>query len=240
MNCPACGEPNSRILETRCFDGEDVSRRRACECGARWTTREVVLARTLKAGQAGGAQTPSASPALPHVVAKPPLGLVEDTTGNTSVVVGNVGNKKERVSPLTLPSSQRKNSEAKASGRSPAKGNQDPRVGEIFKLARDGWQAKYRASWYAEPGLAANVTAMLRSLDAGGGVELADIGGWIGRFYADNAAFLVQQRHALRFFCSGFNKYRVGAASNGMSERTQQTAEGLRGFLEMHNESGGR
>lgn len=43
MHCPACGEKHTSIIETRCFDGTSVDRRRACACGFRWSTREKYI-----------------------------------------------------------------------------------------------------------------------------------------------------------------------------------------------------
>lgn len=41
MNCPACGVPNSRVIDSRCPTGKVVYRRRECvSCFGRWTTEE--------------------------------------------------------------------------------------------------------------------------------------------------------------------------------------------------------
>jgi hypothetical protein len=45
--CPACRGDEVSVIETRCFDGRLVVRRRGCSCGARWTTEEKVKAGTL-------------------------------------------------------------------------------------------------------------------------------------------------------------------------------------------------
>lgn len=49
MNCPGCGEPGSRVYETRCFDGKVVHRKRRClYCLARWRTIEKMVPGTMK------------------------------------------------------------------------------------------------------------------------------------------------------------------------------------------------
>ncbi len=47
VNCPGCGFKDSRVMESRCYDGRTVMRRRACACGGRWSTEEVVVRRTF-------------------------------------------------------------------------------------------------------------------------------------------------------------------------------------------------
>lgn len=46
MNCPACGIDGSSVLKS-IDNGPDVQRRRACQCGARWTTDEMYRKGTL-------------------------------------------------------------------------------------------------------------------------------------------------------------------------------------------------
>lgn len=46
MNCPACGVDGSSVLKS-IDNGPDVQRRRACQCGARWTTDEMYRKGTL-------------------------------------------------------------------------------------------------------------------------------------------------------------------------------------------------
>lgn len=46
VNCPACGFDGSSVLKS-IDNGPDVQRRRACQCGARWTTDEVYRRGTL-------------------------------------------------------------------------------------------------------------------------------------------------------------------------------------------------
>ncbi|MBF0220372.1 MAG: transcriptional regulator NrdR [Gammaproteobacteria bacterium] len=53
MRCPFCGQPDSKVLDTRLADeGDSVRRRRHCtECGERFTTFEVaelVMPRIIK------------------------------------------------------------------------------------------------------------------------------------------------------------------------------------------------
>lgn len=47
MNCPGCGKDESRSLDTRCFDGKTILRRRECSCGGRWSTEEVIIRSTF-------------------------------------------------------------------------------------------------------------------------------------------------------------------------------------------------
>lgn len=63
-DCSACGQPGSRILETRIKKAYRRRRRECLHCGHRWTTCEVVLPRDLTAeraaalmAQAGGLAT---------------------------------------------------------------------------------------------------------------------------------------------------------------------------------------
>ena len=243
----ACGTPDSRVVDTRCYDGEAVLRRRVCECGARWTTREVPVARTLTAVSTADAvrpQRPPASPVHTHVATSPPLDIA---TNSQPLVVAEVG--KTGFLPLASPSGdpdldQIRIPEAIASGRlkppkrkstkavATAKPRQDPRVGEIYSLFRPLWQAMYRTSWVPEPGVANNVTAMLRVLDEAGGVEVADIGEWLERYFADVGRYVIESRHALRLFCSQFQKYRAHAPKVGaLSERDKGNAAALAAFL---------
>lgn len=46
MNCPLCGA-DSGVIDSRPIPRSEVVRRRECECGARWSTREVVIKGSL-------------------------------------------------------------------------------------------------------------------------------------------------------------------------------------------------
>lgn len=251
MNCLACGEPDSRVLDTRCYDGEAVLRRRACDCGARWTTREVPVARTLTAVPAVVAvrpQRPPATTARTHVLPSTPLGM---SISSQPLVVAEVGKAKNL--PLASPSGDPDPDriqipEAIASGRlkpprskaskPAAKPKQDPRVGEVFSLFRPLWQDTYRVSWVPEPGLANNVTAMLRALDEAGGIDVGEIGRWLGVYFDDRTRYVTEARHSLRLFCSQFQKYRAAKpVLSGMSDREIQ---GVNASFEWLGTTGGK
>lgn len=48
MNCPECGSAENKVLETRKIEGNITKRRRACQCGHRFSTFELVVDATLE------------------------------------------------------------------------------------------------------------------------------------------------------------------------------------------------
>lgn len=49
MYCPYCRNPDSRVVDSRVSDdGTVIRRRRACECGRRFTTQETVILTVAK------------------------------------------------------------------------------------------------------------------------------------------------------------------------------------------------
>lgn len=49
MNCPECGGVENKVLETRKLEGDNITkRRRACKCGHRFSTFELVVDETLE------------------------------------------------------------------------------------------------------------------------------------------------------------------------------------------------
>jgi len=232
-------------MDTRCYDGEAVLRRRVCECGARWTTREVPVARTLTTVSTVVAVRPQRPPATPVRTHIPPGTPLDISTGSQPLVVAEVG--KSGFLPLASPSGDpdpdpekiripRANALGRSKPPTKPKAPQDPRVGEVFGAYRRLWQAKYRSSWVPEPGLSKNVTAMLKALDdAGEPVSIEAVGEWLAAYLADEREFLVDARHSLRLFCVDFNKYRAGRpARSGMSPREIQGVENTFAWLEAH------
>ncbi len=48
MNCPSCGKPDSKVIDSRPSDKSSIRRRREClSCGKRFTTYEIIEATPL-------------------------------------------------------------------------------------------------------------------------------------------------------------------------------------------------
>lgn len=48
MNCPSCGRPDSKVIDSRPSDKSSIRRRREClSCGKRFTTYEIIEATPL-------------------------------------------------------------------------------------------------------------------------------------------------------------------------------------------------
>lgn len=48
MNCPSCGKPESKVIDSRPSDKSSIRRRREClSCGKRFTTYEIIEATPL-------------------------------------------------------------------------------------------------------------------------------------------------------------------------------------------------
>lgn len=60
MKCPFCGEPDTKVIDTRPHDdGEKIRRRRLCEkCGMRFTTFETVDRATVWVVKKDGSREP--------------------------------------------------------------------------------------------------------------------------------------------------------------------------------------
>lgn len=43
MTCPSCRSSLTKVVDSRCFDGKAIMRRRTCGCGSRWSTEEKVV-----------------------------------------------------------------------------------------------------------------------------------------------------------------------------------------------------
>lgn len=58
MNCPYCGNPNNKVLDSRASD-KSIRRRREClNCGKRFTTFETVVGSTIFVVKKNGSKQP--------------------------------------------------------------------------------------------------------------------------------------------------------------------------------------
>jgi len=198
MNCPTCKAKGSSVVDSRCFNGRSVFRRRSCnECRTRWSTEEEVIRDSITTSDDTISSQPVGNRLEPN---GQPVG---DQLGFDAIA------QKER-------KKQRKKNNTPASldaSASPRKPKQDPRIGQIFGIYRPKWKAAYGLDWRPEPGLDRNALAFLQGLDqlpdpAG---EFAQFGAQADRFLADKRPFLVQAKHPLRLFFLDANRYRTAA-----------------------------
>lgn len=153
----------------------------------------------------------------------------------TAVIEEKRGDKKreeDQSPPVSTPavtlSGLPPNGKERRSGNDRRESARDQRVNEFYGSFRKAWGEKYGASWAPDPGLNSQIVALLKSVD-----ELDDPAAewgrrdeWIARYLRDNSQFIVEARHAARFFCSQFNRYRVDAkpvqGSLGLTAKEQR------------------
>lgn len=209
MNCPTCDKSDSRVLETRCYDGETVMRRRSCTCGTRWSTKEKIVGPPRVGTPTPTTTTGSTAVSHGHHTDTPPATHPQNT-GET----GTLFPESDPISFLGSPEPSKPNQRERELDGPKALAVVKPAKPSAFTVALE----QFKAAWGARYGVDYCETSVDRShlgrlIQGKTPQQLAALPGCFAVYLNDLSPFVAQERrHDLTWFCTGgngFNKYRT-------------------------------